>query len=48
MVMLSAVVNDPMGLRDGVLWVGAILKRCFPDEFDQPEPVEEAGQEGGA
>lgn len=30
--MLSAVVNDPMGLRDGVLWVGGILKRCFPDE----------------
>lgn len=44
MVMLSAVVNDPMGLRDGVLWIGAILKRCFPDEFMQPDTAEETKQ----
>ena len=39
MVQVSRLVDengneDPYEVRPGVLWVGAMLKRCFPEMFE--------------
>ena len=35
MVQMAMKPNDPHQVRDGVLWIGGMLKRCFPEAFNE-------------
>ena len=37
MVRMAMMENDPYQVRDGVIWIGSMLKRCFPESFKVDE-----------